>query len=76
MGLFCISYYSNKNNINPRFSIMSYIKWYYKYYNKYFLFIPIEIKKVDNNLEYYIDKSKINLDKKVTIKKVKNVVLM
>ena len=45
---------------------------YDKYNNKYFLFIPMEINKVDNNLEYYMNKSKINVDKKVSIKKVKN----
>jgi len=72
---FCISILNEmktQNNyklqeINKTFTLQ-----YDKYYNKYFLFIPIEIKKVDNNLEYYIDKSKINLDKKVSIKKVKN----
>jgi hypothetical protein len=32
----------------------------------------MEINKVDNNLEYYMDKSKINIDNKVNIKKVKN----
>ena len=41
-----------------------------KYYNKYFLLIPEEIKKLDNNFQNYLQKS--NLKKKQSIKKVKN----
>lgn len=41
-----------------------------KYYNKYFLLIPEEIKKLDNNFQNYLQKS--NLEKKQSIKKVKN----
>ena len=45
---------------------------YDKYYNKYFLLIPVEIKKIDNDFENHIKNLKTNFEKKQSIKKIKN----
>ena len=45
----------NLENIDKTFTLQ-----YDKYYNKYFLLIPKEISKLDNDLENYIKKSDKN----------------
>jgi hypothetical protein len=62
----------NLQNIDKTFTLQ-----YDKYYNKYFLLIPKEISKLDNDLEDHIKKQnknkfiKTNLEK-ISIKKVNN----
>ena len=51
----------------------TFILQYDNFYKKYYLLIPIEITKVDNNLEYHIKKSNILKTNKIeNIKKIKN----
>jgi len=72
---FCVSILNEmktENNFKLQDIDKTFTLQYDKYYNKYFVLIPVEIKKLDNNFDNYIKKSKINFEKKQSIKKVKN----
>ena len=82
---FCISVLKEmktENNFNLKNIDKTFTLQYDKYYNKYFLLIPKEISKLDNDLENYIkksDKNNKNLNKiistnleKINIKKIRN----
>lgn len=68
---FCVSVLNEmktENNFKLQEINKTFTLQYDKYYNKYFLLIPVEIKKIDNDFENHIK----NLKKKQSIKKVKN----
>ena len=73
---FCVSILNEmktENNFKFQEIKNTFILQYDNFYKKYYLLIPIEITKVDNNLEYHMKKSNILKTNKIkNIKKIKN----